>query len=78
MKIIRLILTVIVVVLAIAVVATESSNTAKLTPYMLIALGTLNIFNGAYLYKENKTTESIMMFLIGLFVIVVAFFIKFT
>ena len=72
MKITRLILSVIVVILAVTVIITESSTSTSVTPYMLIGLGVLNIFNGAYLYKENKKTDAVMMFSVGLFVIIVA------
>lgn len=68
MKKIRLILTVIMCVLLVAVMVAESSNavnTEKLTFYMLIGTGMLNIFNGVYKYKENKKIYSIMMFLLG-------------
>lgn len=71
MKIIRIIISAIVVVLAVIVIITEASTASSVTPYMLIGLGTLNIFNGVYLYRENKKTQSMMIFSIGLFAFIV-------
>ena len=72
LKITRLILSVIVIILALTVMITDASTSTSITPYMLLGLGILNIFNGAYLYKENKKTDAIMIFSVGLFVIIVA------
>lgn len=74
MKTFRNILALTVIILAVIVLITKSSISDSLTPFMLISLGILNIFNGIDLYKGNKKSYSIMMFLVGLFVIIVAIF----
>lgn len=63
-----------ILALTVIVLITKSSISDSLTPLMLISLGVLNVFNGIDLYKGNKKSYSIMMFLVGLFVIIVAIF----
>ena len=70
LKITRFILlSVLVFILAVTVIITEASTS---TSGMLVGLGILNIFNGAYLYKENKKTAAVMILSVGLFAIIVA------
>lgn len=74
LKIFRNVLALVVIILSVIVLITEGSISKSIIPFMLISLGTLNIFNGINLYKENKKFYSIMMFLVGLFVIIVSIF----
>ncbi len=74
LKIFRNVLALAVIILAVIVLITEGSISESVIPFMLISLGILNIFNGIDLYKENKKFYSIMMFLVGLFVIIVSIF----
>lgn len=72
MKIFRILIALIVIILGVTVLITETSIANSIVPFMLISLGILNIFNGIDLYREDKKTYSIMMFLVGLFVIIVS------
>ena len=74
LKIFRNVLALAVIILSLIVLITEGSISKSIIPFMLISLGILNIFNGINLYKENKKFYSIMMFLVGLFVIIVSIF----
>ena len=75
LKIFRIVLALIVIILGVTVLISEASIAKNVTLFMLISLGVLNIFNGVDLYRENKKTYSIMMFIVGLFIIIASIFI---
>ena len=68
LRIIRTILTIIIIVLA-AIVSLGNFDIRAIIPYLFCCIGILQIINGIHFYKKGKKTDAILFFLTSIFIL---------
>lgn len=68
MRVIRTILTVIIIVLAVTVL-TGNFDIRAIIPYLFTCIGVLQVFNGIHFYKQGKKADGLLIFLTSIFIL---------